>query len=528
MRKLAALGLSAAVVLSLAIAPSAQSAVLSAVKVSKPAAPRVAAISSSPVKKGKVNIKVSIALPTKTGGAKITGSKVWVGAKSCTITQTKTSCTIKGIKNGKALSVHAHTKNKKGFGAKSVAVSYRAGTAAYPAVVVSAPVIPAAPGPPAPGPPAPDPPAPSAPMQLSVTTTSSSRTVDLPLYGITSVDVNWGDGTVDTYTSTNPGPTTHNYTSPGSFDITITGTMAKFGRSDGAPWTGVTLLTSVSSFGTLGITDLSQAFFGASSLVAVPNTLPSSVTNMSRMFQGAIAFNQPLNSWNTSNVTNMSYMFRDASAFNQPLNSWNTSNVTNMRGMFQDAGAFNQSLNSWNTSNVTNMSYMFYGARAFNQPLTTSGNSWNTSNVTDMGGMFQDARAFNQQLNSWDTSNVTNMSSMFEDARAFNQSLNSWDTALVTDMSSMFEGASAFNQPLNSWNTSNVTNMSYMFATATNWSSANVDATLIGWASLTQRAVVRLTIATCRTAASTAAIANLRARPWTITFPSICTGAETN
>jgi hypothetical protein len=154
MRKLAALGLSAAVVLSLAIAPSAQSAVLSAVKVSKPAAPTVVSISSSPVKKGKVNVTFAITLPTNTGGAKITGSKVSAGAKSCTITQTKTSCTIKGITNGKALNVIAQTKNKKGFGAKSVAVSYRAGTAAYPAVVVSAPIIPPAPGPPAPGPPA--------------------------------------------------------------------------------------------------------------------------------------------------------------------------------------------------------------------------------------------------------------------------------------------------------------------------------------------------------------------------------------
>jgi surface protein len=474
MRKLAALGLSAAVVLSLAIAPSAQSAVLSAVKVSKPAAPTVVSISSSPVKKGKVNITVSIALPTKTGGAKITGSKVWVGAKSCTITQTKTSCTIKGIKNGKALSVHAHTKNKKGFGAKSVTVRYRAGAAAYPAVVVSAPVIPAAPGPPAPGPPAPDPPAPSPNMQLSVTTTSSSRTVNLPLYGITSVDVNWGDGTtVDTYTSTNSRPTTHTYSSAGSFDITITGTMTKFGRSDFALWTGVTLLTSVSSFGTLGITDLSKAFFGASSLVAVPNTLPSSVTNMSTMF-------------------------RDASAFNQPLNSWNTSNVTDMSAMFLGASAFNQPLDSWNTSNVTNMSFMFPGTSLFNQPL----NSWNTSKVTNMVGMFNSASIFNQPLNSWNTSNVT-------------------------DMNGMFFGASIFNQPLGSWDTSKVTNMSNMFLGATSWSGDNVDATLIGWVNLPQQTGVSLTISTCRTAASNTAIANLRATPWTITFPGSC-AAGTN
>jgi surface protein len=302
--------------------------------------------------------------------------------------------------------------------------------------------------------------------------------VNLPLYGITSVDVNWGDGTVIGYTRANDGLTTHNYTSTGSFVITITGTMTKFGRSDLVPWTGLTLLTSVSSFGTLGITDLSQAFFGASSLVAVPNTLPSSVTNM--------------------------------------------------RAIFYDARIFNQPLNSWNTSNVTDMSYMFYGASIFNQPL----NSWDTSNVTDMSNMFDGASAFNQPLNSWNTSKVTNMVGMFRAASTFDQPLNSWNTSKVTDMRYMFYRASIFNQPLNSWDTSNVTDMIFMFVAPTSWSSANVDATLIGWgdSTRTQRAGVRLTIATCRSAASNTAIANLRATPrnWTITFPSSCAGAGTN
>jgi surface protein len=330
-------------------------------------------------------------------------------------------------------------------------------------------------------------------MQLSVTTTDGSRTVNLPLYGITSVDVNWGDGTVIGYTRANDGLTTHTYTSTGSFVITITGTMTKFGRSNFVPWTGVTLLTSVSSFGTLGITDLSKAFFNASSLVAVPNTLPSSVTNMSGMFYGASIFNQPLNSWNTSNVTNMSAMFSAASIFNRPLDSWNTSNVTDMSSMFLVASIFNQPLDSWNTSNVTNMSAMFDGASAFDKPL-----------------------------NSWNTSKVTNMSSMFESASAFDKPLNSWNTSNVTNMIYMFYHAGTFNQQLNSWNTSNVASMDEMFVAATSWSSDNVDATLIGWASRTQQTGVSLTISTCRTAASTDAIANLRATPWTITFPGGC------
>ncbi|MBV5267143.1 MAG: hypothetical protein JZU67_01195, partial [Burkholderiaceae bacterium] len=101
MNKFPQLSLSFAVVLSLVITPSAQAKV----KVSKPIAPIVAKVSSSSVSKGKVNITVTLKLPTNSSGAKITGSKVTAGGKSCLITNTKTKCTINGVKNGADLKV---------------------------------------------------------------------------------------------------------------------------------------------------------------------------------------------------------------------------------------------------------------------------------------------------------------------------------------------------------------------------------------------------------------------------------------
>ncbi len=201
MKKFAVLGLSIAVVLSLAMAPSAQAKV----KVTKPAAPTVAAISSSPVKKGKVNVTIAITLPTNTGGAKITGSKVTAGGKSCTIKNTKTSCTIKGLKNGKTLGVRSQSKNKKGYGAKSAAVSYRAGAAAYPA-----PVIASAPA------------ASSAPEALTAITTAAITGLTVPLPG------NTPDTTVDAgtgYTASitwSPSPTTFVSNTPYTATITLT------------------------------------------------------------------------------------------------------------------------------------------------------------------------------------------------------------------------------------------------------------------------------------------------------------------
>jgi len=64
--------------------------------------------------------------------------------------------------------------------------------------------------------------------------------------------------------------------------------------------------------------------------------------------------------WDVSSVTDMSRMFEEASSFNQPLKNWDVSNVTNMAGMFSGASSFNQPLNNWGVSNVTNMSYMFH------------------------------------------------------------------------------------------------------------------------------------------------------------------------
>ena len=133
MRKLQSIALVTTLGLSLAIAPTAQAKS----KITKPSAPTISAISSSTVKKGKVNVTVTITLPASNGGSKITGSKVTAGGKSCTIKKTKTSCTIKSIKNGKALSVYANSKNIKGFGSKSTRVAYSAGASAWPTTPVA-------------------------------------------------------------------------------------------------------------------------------------------------------------------------------------------------------------------------------------------------------------------------------------------------------------------------------------------------------------------------------------------------------
>jgi surface protein len=206
----------------------------------------------------------------------------------------------------------------------------------------------------------------------------------------------------------------------------------------------------------------------------------SKVTDMKFMFYRATAFNQPIGNWNVSKVTSINQMFNSATSFNQPLDSWNVSNVTNMLGMFAYTNAFNQPIGSWNVSKVTTMLGMFNDATAFNQPI----GSWDVSKVTNMYGMFNGATIFNQNIGSWNVGKVTNMYGMFNGATIFNQNIGSWNVGNVTNMYGMFNGAIAFNQPLGSWNVSSVTDMSGMF-TGTQLSTANYDATLIGWLTIT-------------------------------------------
>ena len=166
-------------------------------------------------------------------------------------------------------------------------------------------------------------------INIYVSSLTSYSTMSLPFGGITGIHVNWGDGILTPATST---PPTHNYQHIGNYTITIGGSASSFG--DANVYTGATLISSVSQWGTLGFSSLDGAFIGATNLVSVPNNIPSSVINMSNMFDGASSFNQDLSNWSTSNIKYMSSMFRGTSSFNQNLSMWNVSSVISADNIF--------------------------------------------------------------------------------------------------------------------------------------------------------------------------------------------------
>ena len=252
---------------------------------------------------------------------------------------------------------------------------------------------------------------PTAPMLVEVDThLIIGTTVLLALRGYVNVTVYWGDG--DTSRATISGDLQHTYAHDGHYTISISGYLSQFGPTPSDGYSNAGAFTAVSAWGELGLKSLSGGFSNWRNLDRVPATLPATVTDMSSMFDGARAFNQPIGSWDTSNVTDMASMFSGADAFNQPIGSWDTSNVTNMSRMFDSARAFNQPIGSWDTSNVTDMSGMFFGANDFNQPI----GSWDTSNVTDMAWMFYFASSFNQDLSTWCVTNIPSQPAAFDDA----------------------------------------------------------------------------------------------------------------
>lgn len=296
-------------------------------------------------------------------------------------------------------------------------------------------------------------------MQLVFDTTlSAGTTVEIPLNGTVNVSVDWGDGNVEPFTTT--GYKTHTYASSGTYTVTISGTLTRYGIDTVGNSTYAAKLRKVLSFGRLGITSLAYAFRGCNNLNQLPSRVPETVANIQGCFYDNTSANlSDVITWNTGRVTDTSYTFYGSSLFNSNIGGWDTGNVTDMQWMFRSASAFNANIDSWNTGNVINMSYMFQNAGAFNRGL----NSWDTSKVTVMNNMFQSAAAFNGNVANWNTGNVTNMASTFSAATSFNGNLANWNTGKVTSMSNMFLGATVFNGNITNWNTGNVTNMSNMF-----------------------------------------------------------------
>lgn len=359
----------------------------------------------------------------------------------------------------------------------------------------------------------------TSPFSLTYNTTGlTTPSITLPLtqVGAPGVIVDWGDGTTSPYTT--GGNQAHTFPAAGTYTVQICGTLQTFGAGSAVP--NVSTLVSVNSFGTLGTLDsLAGAFFGATNLVSVPNTLPASVTKIPQMFQGATSFNDAnVSNWDTSRIINMTSTFSGATSFNRNLSAWSqaanqsvvsmfqgatkfnngcaagayscpltwtTPNLTVAYSAFQDAQAFNQSLSTWNTSKIVSI-YSMFRSSGFNNGcadgVTSCPLTWTLPVATTLTSMFYSAPIFNQNVTTFlsGPNNVVNLQGMFREALKFNNgtnepALNTWKTSKVTTFSQMFMGvptsSSAFNRHIEGWDLSAATDLSGMFRSATGFNN---------------------------------------------------------
>jgi len=246
--------------------------------------------------------------------------------------------------------------------------------------------------------------------------------------------IDWGDGTPTESVSIVDLPP-HTYSTAGTYDVTLSPFKGSQTRTVGF---GVqdSQVTEVLAFGDCG----NVSFNNWNALVTIPlngyldltgvvffrNSIfqncsdfvgPTSMSGYASLgatstlglsFQGAPLFNRPgLNDLDTSSVINLSLVFTGASAFDQPLDNWVVSGVTTMYGMFDGASAFDQDISSWDVSLVENMSIMFRVATSFNQDIS----GWNVSSVNTMTTMLSGATSFDQNLGAWQFKNNLNASS---------------------------------------------------------------------------------------------------------------------
>jgi len=275
---------------------------------------------------------------------------------------------------------------------------------------------------------------------------NTSATITLPIVESNPIDelgyyVSWGNNdithNIDTYTY-EPTNIIKEYQVK-FFGLGITG-FGKYGiNKDYNKY-----LTKVISFGQLGhmFTSLEYAFSHCKNNFDVPKDLPSSITDLSSMFEWCEKFNKKLD-WNTRNITTMDEVFSQCKNFNQNL-QWDLTNATTLEHMFSGCEKFNQNL-QWDISpqrsKVKNIKMMFCFCPVFNQNL-----QWDTSGIETMDGIFGGCTNFNQKL-EWNTINTTTMAYMFDRCTNFNQKVD-FDITKVVDMGKMFKECHNFNQKL--------------------------------------------------------------------------------
>ncbi len=262
---------------------------------------------------------------------------------------------------------------------------------------------------------------------------SNDDQITLPLEsgGTYNFAVSWGDGSFDRITTWNQAETTHTYSSAGTYEVQVNGTINGWRFNNGGD--KLKILT-VENWGDLLLgTFLGSYFYGCTNLVinATDELDVSAITNFNYGFYGCASMTAiNVGSWDVSSVTSFRAGFRNCTVLaTLDVSSWDVGNVSNFIDIFQDCLNINNlDVSLWNVSSGTNFEYAFHGCKAL---VTLNVSAWNTSNATtfeytfgDLGGMIVNVIG----ADNWDITSVTNMTNMF---RSITLTTAAYDAILI-------------------------------------------------------------------------------------------------
>ena len=311
---------------------------------------------------------------------------------------------------------------------------------------------------------------------------SASDTIILPLLsgGTYSGTIDWGDSSTSSLSYANR---QHTYASGGTYTITISGDTFEGWRVANSG--DRQKFIDISNWGFFTITT-DNAFNGCSNLDITATDAPIITTSsFAFIFNECDALTTPdFSNWDTSTVTNMRDALARCNSFNGNVANWVHSGVTSLFRMLISSTSFNQDLDSWDVSGVTSWYEFMRGASAFNGSMA----GWTVQ------GSFNEL-AFGLMpaftgigLDSWDTSGMISFRSAFGSDLVFNPDVSGWDISNTTSIESAFSNCDSFDQNLSNWDITSLSSATNFMQSATGLSTANYDATLIGWEATLQAA----------------------------------------
>jgi surface protein len=374
----------------------------------------------------------------------------------------------------------------------------------------------------------------SAPFIFDAITTADAEVFQMPFRTTSTVnaEVDWGDGTSDTVTSS--AEAVHTYATAGTHTITVTGTINGwsyyFANQDGVS-VDKDQMGNVSQWGSF-LVDEDVTFYQCTNMtVSATDRLKFTDTyNFGYWFFGTTSMTSiDVSNWDISSMTSLRRMFSTTGLTSIDISSWDTSNIENMEGLFNNSeslatitGIENLDLTSLTnaggllercTSYVTgtfdfswfappnvvitnslfanteatsidmsggfasaNASFMFSNCTEL---VSINATNLDLSNATNTTRMFSDCSNLTTITGheDWVISSSTNANYMFTECAALT-TLNSagWTFGSLVSAYAMFYNASSLaNIDVSAWDMSTCTSVGFMFGGNRNMSFTNLD-----------------------------------------------------